>query len=360
MRFPRQSVVPPDDGRTALSAPLDLNCVDVNSRNTHIVYGGPDGYCRVTALGDPIGKSDRIKLQGHVGDVLDARWFPSGEVVLTSSSDATLRIFSAIDGSNPRTLKGHKRAVTSTAILGVGRNVVSGSKDGSVRLWDVSSGKSLASMYTEGFAGVEAIAVDSGAASIHAAQATEPPIAEREVVGDTRDKLVFAGLSKSAGLISVFDLRSRGAIFSAISHVPQSADVTPSLRGGAIHAIAYDADKHLLASGSSKGVVAIKDIRMLSSDPSSDHSTPRLLMRNQAGINDIKFAQSATAEGIDLVLAGASGLPCRLHLPSSADESASVVEEYAGWEAVPISSISVGSGTGNVWLAGGEAGLRRY
>ena len=67
-------------------------------------------------------------LEGHLGDVYTCRLFPSGVVVLSSGADMRIKIWSAEDGSCPRTLVGHQGPVTSTAIVDKGMNIVSGSK----------------------------------------------------------------------------------------------------------------------------------------------------------------------------------------------------------------------------------------
>ena len=48
-------------------------------------------------------------LDGHVGDVYTCRFFPSGVVVLSGGADCSLKIWSAQDGSCPRTFIGHSR-----------------------------------------------------------------------------------------------------------------------------------------------------------------------------------------------------------------------------------------------------------
>lgn len=412
VRFPRQTIAPVNEEKTDLSPSLNINCIDVSPDGRQIVYGGPDGYCRVETVSSPSAASSIpvdvtssqqpstssiVKLKGHVGDVLSTRWFPSGQVVLTSSSDATLRIFSSLDGSNPRTLKGHKRAVTCTSILGVGKNVLSGSKDGSVRLWDVSKGVSVNTMYVPGFAAVEKIAVGKGAGEVkervkglcrERANASEqkvqegnedeteqevpdwtPTLLEGEIISDTEDKLVFAALASSAGHVSVFDLSSKRPIIPTLSHIPttlSSSIVSPSARSGAITAIAYEPSSHLLATGSSKGLIAIRDVRMISSKSESDSSLLHIFTRNPTGVNDLTFINSSKTsrsfkdDGLDLIIASAAGLPCRVSIPSSAEKLIEVVEEYAGWDAVPIESISVGTAQGDIWVGGGEGGIRRY
>jgi len=298
-----------------------------------------------------------LQLKGHVGDVLSVRWFPSGKVVLTAASDTLLRIFSSEDGSNPRTLKGHKRAVTDTRILGLGRNVLSSSKDGSIRLWDVGEGKCVTSMYSEGFTGVERLATGSKQAcpSDTATTDTESKTLAGESASDTYDKVVYAALS--SGSFGAYDLSSKRAIFGCIPHLPaMTSNFRSALSGGPIHALAHDGN-HLLATGSSKGIIVIRDTRMLSA---ASHQAVAVFQRNEAGINDLAFVPSSGSEQPDLVIATSSGLPCRVGFNGS-DQGANVkiVEEYAGWEAVPIETVAVAS-DGSFWLAGGEGGIRRY
>ena len=86
----------------------------------------------------------RRKLEiGHLGDINSVRLFPSGVVALTSGTDMRLKISSAEDGSNPVTLSGHTAAITNTAIIERGRNVLSVSKDGSIRLWNCGLQKTI-------------------------------------------------------------------------------------------------------------------------------------------------------------------------------------------------------------------------
>jgi proteasomal ATPase-associated factor 1 len=81
-------------------------------------------------------------------------------VILSGASDFQLRIWSALDGSNPVTLKGHTKGVTDSAIIDKGRNVlckfifryilfkvcyllifiltqwIASARDGTIRLWE--------------------------------------------------------------------------------------------------------------------------------------------------------------------------------------------------------------------------------
>ena len=63
-------------------------------------------------------------LSGHISDVNCCKFFPSGEVIASGGVDMTIRIWSAINGTCPVTLKGHKGGVTDIAIVDKGCNIV--------------------------------------------------------------------------------------------------------------------------------------------------------------------------------------------------------------------------------------------
>ncbi|VVT53851.1 uncharacterized protein SAPINGB_P003782 [Magnusiomyces paraingens] len=97
----------------------------------------------------------RILEPGHLLSVSKVLFFPSGEVVLSAGRDMQIKLWSAVDGSNPRTFRGHASPVTDLALVVLptevtedatapltGRNFVSaGGADGTVRLWETGSGE---------------------------------------------------------------------------------------------------------------------------------------------------------------------------------------------------------------------------
>ncbi len=273
------------------------------------------------------------------------------QVILTSSSDTLLRIFSSEDGSNPRTLKSHKRAVTSTCILGVGRNVLSASKDGSIRLWDVSEGKCVTSLWSEGFTGVERICV-ADRSVLGNYERKEEKVLGGESAEDTQDKVIFAALSN--GNFAVYDLASKQPIFGSIPHLPKLSTFPASSQGGPIYAIAQHGN--LIATGSSKGIIVIRDTKALSADGGNALAVFR---RTESEINALAFVP--TNQGLpDLVITTGSGLPCRVGFKEvERGLKVYVVDEYAGWEPVPVETVAIGS-DGGVWLAGGDGGIKRY
>lgn len=309
----------------------------------------------------------------------------------------TARIYSALDGSNPRTLKGHKRAVTSSAIIGRGREVLTGSADGTTRLWDVGADKQIMTFAAERFSSVNALALgdrpveldptlrppdgDGGSAPVPAPAPAGYPSARE-------GKLFAAGLS--SGLVELHDLSSRTRAALIPSPVfPAGAEWTQK-PAGPIFAVDWAPESHLLATGTREGIVAVYDVRMLGAS-SAGAGGPRSLLgafrRNGAAINDLRFASSTTlpsplssfsssssSSSLSLLIGTSDGLPYRAGLgpllSGDADGSESsggalgnrapeVVEEYAGWDCDSVEAVRVDR-AGRVVLAGAHGCVRRY
>uniref|UniRef100_A0A914YSR6 Uncharacterized protein n=1 Tax=Panagrolaimus superbus TaxID=310955 RepID=A0A914YSR6_9BILA len=82
-------------------------------------------------------------LEGHIMDVYKCRFFPSGLVVLSGGIDMAVRVFSVETGWNARTMIGHKGPVHDIAVIEEGENVVSCSKDGTLKMWNCGDGKCI-------------------------------------------------------------------------------------------------------------------------------------------------------------------------------------------------------------------------
>ncbi|XP_054718252.1 proteasomal ATPase-associated factor 1-like [Uloborus diversus] len=145
------------------------------------------------------------KLEGHIWDVYSCRFFPSGIVVLSGGADMQLKIWAADTGQCPVTLTGHSAAVTDTAVVDRGRNIVSVSKDGTARLWDCGKATCLDVLSrSNGSINCSAVAevdIDVGT--------PENPPSEREVATD--GKLLVFGCEN--GNLKGVGLQSRKQIF---------------------------------------------------------------------------------------------------------------------------------------------------
>ena len=67
----------------------------------------------------------------------------SGKQIVTGSRDQLVRVWDASTGDELRVLKGHTYTVISVAFSPDGKQIVSGSNDKSVRIWDLLTGDEM-------------------------------------------------------------------------------------------------------------------------------------------------------------------------------------------------------------------------
>ncbi|MEO0767961.1 MAG: NB-ARC domain-containing protein [Cyanobacteria bacterium J06649_4] len=79
--------------------------------------------------------------QGHQNWVCSVAFSPDGTQLVSGSADRTIRLWDVTTGECLQTLEGHQNWVMAVAFSPDGTQLVSGSADRTVRLWDVSTGE---------------------------------------------------------------------------------------------------------------------------------------------------------------------------------------------------------------------------
>jgi WD40 repeat protein/uncharacterized protein YjbI with pentapeptide repeats len=90
--------------------------------------------------------SSSLVYTGHRSAVTACVWNPRGTAWLSGSADGTLKLWDAASGQELLTLKGHARSVWCCAWSPDGSRLLSGSGDNTLKLWDATSGKELLSL----------------------------------------------------------------------------------------------------------------------------------------------------------------------------------------------------------------------
>lgn len=90
---------------------------------------------------DVTSRTERVMLAGHTGEINDLAFTPQGEkeMLLSASSDRTVKVWDVILLEELGTLAGHKGSIEDMALSLDGKTLATASSDSSAKLWDVAS-----------------------------------------------------------------------------------------------------------------------------------------------------------------------------------------------------------------------------
>lgn len=248
-----------------------IDVADTNSCQHRIAIGDSEGGISISTCGKNSSTlHETIKLNAHASHITKTQFFPSGQVVLSSSIDMRLKIWDAATGANPRTFIGHRRSVNDFVMIDRGRNFVSGSGDGTLKLWDCSSGDCLLTFDNEKSTpdAVNCLSLSDYTGSV------SNTFDHGNEFG-TEGKAVFSG--RDSGIISYHDIFNRTKILDVPAVVSSSCvSITPGA-------------EHYLYAGYDNGNVISWDTRNLSSP------IDILSVNTQEGISRIRFSLNKLA-----------------------------------------------------------------
>ncbi|KAH9464356.1 hypothetical protein MJO28_001971 [Puccinia striiformis f. sp. tritici] len=371
-----------------------IECMDV--AGDWIVTGGKNGKLRLdrwrTSSNSLDCNLDQFRIgKGHVSDLTSCQFFPSGEVILTTSIDMTAKIYSInpdpstpISSNTNETTKimmnvrslgpPHGRGVGGGGMIGKGKEIVTFCRDGKLRLWNLAESKVVIESDTWSSS-------TSSESDVLAMKVVEKRFLDRTGTEEIRSPTIekpndqfFLILGLSTGALHFVDLPTLKPIkLSSTSSTEDDNDSSP------IDAIAVSPFSDMVAYGTRSGRVRLITLnwrRSSSSSSSSCCSTSSSenmeieslsvtimasWQRMTAAINSLEFIEQGTA----LLVAGDDGLPYRINNISDIHSPSSVldIEEFAGFDCDPVSAIRSSSSTGvncsqNMFAAGKDGHIR--
>src|SRR5262245_61662047 len=82
----------------------------------------------------------------HDGTVCSASFSPDGKTLASASFDKTVKLWEVATGKELATLQGHTAVVWSVSFSPGGKTLTSASGDKTVKLWEAATGKELATL----------------------------------------------------------------------------------------------------------------------------------------------------------------------------------------------------------------------
>jgi WD40 repeat protein len=89
--------------------------------------------------------NERARLRGHTNDVCSLAITPDGKTLVSGSRDRTIRLWDLTTGKERVTLKGNVAAITCVVVVDA-RTLASASTDGTIKLWNLTTGEPRAAL----------------------------------------------------------------------------------------------------------------------------------------------------------------------------------------------------------------------
>ncbi|KAA8913625.1 WD40-repeat-containing domain protein [Sphaerosporella brunnea] len=253
----------------------DINAIDVSPDDTLFASASQDRTVKIWSLeeGETIGV-----LRGHRRAVWSVKFAPAGvsaavvggeagmkggKMVVTGSTDKTVKLWGLADYSCIKTFEGHTNSIQRALWISGGLQVVSGGNDGLVKVWDVKSGEcsatldnheqriwALATRPDEEFSGSTIVSADAEGVITIWADVTSETIAE----ADAKEQALVEEEQKLHNYISIKDYRSAISLALSLNHPGRLLNLLQSVTSATPE------------TGSLSGLVAVDEVLASLSD----------------------------------------------------------------------------------------------
>ena len=253
-------------GMTGHKGPIRFATFSPNSRLL-VTAGGSEGGVEAGAhkfaeirIWDAQGGRQLAAMQGHQDTVLCAAFTPDSQTLITGSKDHTICVWDVshgmhgvVMGLKSHTLRTHEGRVSSLAATHDGSLVISGSDDGTIRFWDAKTWRTVDTL-TTGRSGLCQLAVSSDGAWLAAVWRSRGPA----ILWDLRTRqeslclhlrpeedaedfdLAFSPTGKLLGILSNRDVRLWDL---------SSCQVLVDIEAAGVRSLAFSPDGKTLATG---------------------------------------------------------------------------------------------------------------
>ena len=105
--------------------------------------GGETQMSAISTLQKVLDKFKIKNLYGHTGDVTSVSFSPDSKILASASLDGTVKLWDVNSGREIYTFKGHTKGIASISFSPDGKTLASASYDKTIKLWDINSAKEI-------------------------------------------------------------------------------------------------------------------------------------------------------------------------------------------------------------------------